>query len=86
MYNSTDFPTITQTLEPQKNNDRSMGVSVDAESKQPFPDPTSAISKGLEDIDHGLLTFVSEEEAAEEELRRIHGLLGADIKSPFRTY
>ena len=63
-----------------------MGVSVDAESKQPFPDPTSAISKGPGDIDHGLLTLVSEEEAAEEELRRIHGLLGADIKSPFRTY
>ena len=58
------------------------------EESEKFSLSTSAISKALEDVDHGLLTFVSEEEAAEEELRRIHGLLGVDpnVNSPFRTY
>ena len=63
-----------------------MGITAGGEK---FSLSTSAITKALEDVDHGLLTFVSEEEAAEEELRRIHGLLGADINnvdSPYRTY
>ena len=35
------------------------------EESEKFSLSTSAISKALEDVDHGLLTFVSEEEAAE---------------------
>jgi chromosome segregation ATPase len=49
---------------------------------------TDTVEKGLKDIDRDLLTFVSEEELAEEELKRIHGLLGKtiNVSSPFRTY
>lgn len=63
-----------------------IAISTDGDK---FSLSTSAITKALEDVDQGLLTFVSEEEAAEEELRRIHRLLGVDttnVNSPFRTY